>query len=290
MTVGLLTTNYNTYELSTKCIENCLRFADDTIDKFVVVDDCSNEKFDVEFDNVTLIRNVENKGLVKSLNVGLAALDTDLVILFDSDAWPLEKYIERTKAYFRDNPKVGIAAYEIENAEGQPTAVFEPEPDAMSVVLGQKLHKYYQSKFNKNPKLITVYTCAMVIRKEVLQEIGGFDENYDWLELDHDICMRAIRKGWHIGVMPIKAFHKGSGTPQLVSKRLIRFYKNRVMLLKKFNKYPLGPLLNMIIIGRLSIEYVFINVLGRFKYSEEVRKDKAYSRSKLISLFVNGTI
>ncbi|UEG52658.1 glycosyltransferase [Mucilaginibacter daejeonensis] len=290
MTVGLITTNYNTWELTSKCIENCMAFADDTIEQFVVIDDHSTQPFENQFKNIKLIRNSENLGLVKSLNKGLQAVDTDLVILFDSDAWPLENYILRTKQYFDEHPEVGIAAYTTENASGRPAIAYEPEPDAMSLILGQKLHGYYQKLFNNEPKQITVYTCAMVLRKEVIQQVGGFDESYDWLELDHDICMSAIRKGWKIGIIPVRAFHKGSGTPQKVSKRVIRFYQNRMKLLKKFNKYPAKYLLNTLIVSRLMVEYLSINTIGRFKMSNEIREDKSYSRSKLISMFLKGEV
>jgi GT2 family glycosyltransferase len=290
MTVGLLTTNYNTAALTTKCISNCLLYADDKIDQFTVVDDCSTELFENSFKNVRVLRNDQNSGLVKSLNKGLKVTLTDLVILFDSDAWPLENYIVKTKKFFQDHPETGIAAYTTENGNGKATSSFEPEPNAMSVLLGQKLHGYYQKYLIQNPKHITVYTCAMVIRKEVIAQIGGFDENYDWLELDHDICMSAIRKGWDIGIIPVRAYHKGSGTPQKVGNRVIRFYLNRIKLLKKFNKYPAKYLLNSIIVSRLTIEYLLINTVGRVKFSHEVREDKSYSRSKLIRLFFTGKI
>lgn len=290
MTVGLLTTNYNTAELTLKCITNCLNFADDKIDQFTVVDDCSTEVFENPFENVMLIRNPQNMGLVKSLNKGLSVTDTDLIILFDSDAWPLESYIKQTKIFFEQNPTIGIAAYRTYNDKGDITASFEPEPNALSVLFGQKLHGFYQKHLNKNRSDITVYTCAMVIRREALAEVGGFDENYDWLELDHDICMSASRKGWGIGLIPVRAYHKGSGTPQRVGNRVIRFYTNRIKLLKKFNKYPVKYLLNSIITTRLILEYLYINTLGRIIFSNNVREDKSYSRSKLIGLFFNGKI
>lgn len=290
MTIGILTTNYNTWSMSSQCISNCLKFADAKIDKFIVVDDCSTENFTNNFEGVEVLRNPVNMGLTKSLNRGLQSLGTDLVIIFDSDAWPLEPYIAETIAYFKNNPKVGIAAYETINDRGDKAASSEPEPDAMSLVLGQKLHTYYQRAFSKNVKSITLYTCAMVIRKEVIEQVGGFDESYDWLELDHDICMAATRKGWEMGSIPVTAYHKGSGTAQKVSKRVIRFYKNRLKLLKKFDKYPAAGLLNILISGRLMAEYLLINTVGRIRMNEEIRKDKSHSRSELIRLFLTGRI
>jgi GT2 family glycosyltransferase len=66
MTVGLITTNYNTTELTSKCISNCLQYADDNIDQFTVVDDCSTELFENTFKGVQLLRNPQNMGLIKA--------------------------------------------------------------------------------------------------------------------------------------------------------------------------------------------------------------------------------
>ena len=290
MSIGILITNYNTWNLTSKSIESCLRFADLPIDKFVVVDDHSTEEFVNQFNEITLVRNSENLGLVRSLNLGLSHLNTDLIIIFDSDAGPLENYLQKTKQYFADNPQIGIAAYQTERADGQVADSFEPEPNAVSVILGQQLHTYYRKYFERKPASITVYTCAMVIRKEVLQDIGGFDENYDWLELDNDFCMRAIRRQWEIGVIPVRAYHLGSGTAQKVGDRVIRYYKNRVKLLRKFGKYPAADLLNLVVALRFCIEFAVIKTLGKLIYDADRLNDKTDSRLKLIKLFWSGNI
>ncbi|MDR3697541.1 glycosyltransferase [Mucilaginibacter sp.] len=290
MQVGILVTNYNTWDLTSKCIENCLNYADTFIDQFVVVDDCSTVQFENQFKQITLIKNPANAGLAHSLNKGIFTLNTELIFIFDSDAWPLENFIIKTQQYFFSNPKIGIATFETENLSGKRSASYETEPGAISLVLGQQLYSRYQKYFTRRTSDITVYTCAMVIRKKVIEQVGGFDENYDWLELDHDICMSAKRKGWEIGVMPLRAFHKGSGTAQEVSERVIRYYENRLKLLRKFNKYPVGKLLNTLIIIRLSFEYFAINTIGRIKYNKKTIADKSFSRSSLVKRFLNGSI
>ena len=288
MELGILVTNYNTWELTSTCIENCLKYADSTIDQFVVVDDNSTEKFDHDFDEIELIQNKRNLGLIRSLNKGLNQMETELILILDSDAWPLENYINGIKKFFSENPDVGIATFQTENSEGNSSNSFEAEPGALSLILGQQLYRIYIKNFLKNPKEINVFTCAMVIRRKVLDEIGLFDENFDWLELDHDICMRASRKGWQIQIMPIRAFHKGSGTPQQVGQRVVRFYKNRWYLLRKFNKIRLENLTAMLISFRLSLELILVWSIGPLYYRDRsIVKDKAYSRRKMISYFLS---
>ncbi|MCH4822762.1 glycosyltransferase [Gramella lutea] len=288
MELGILVTNYNTWELTSTCIRNCVKYADSAIDQFVVVDDNSTEKFENHFDEIELIQNKRNLGLIRSLNKGLNQIETDLILILDSDAWPLENYITQIKKFFSENPEVGIATFQTENAKGKPSQSFEAEPGALSLILGQQLYRIYIKYFMKNPDEINVFTCAMVIRRKVLDEIGLFDENFDWLELDHDICMRASRKGWKIQVMPLRAFHKGSGTPQQVGKRVVRFYKNRWYLLRKFRKVKLENLTAILISFRLSIELLLIWSIGPLYYKDRSTvQDKAYSRRKMISYFLS---
>jgi GT2 family glycosyltransferase len=287
MSIGILITNYNTWGMTCRAIENCLRYADSPVQKFVVVDDNSTESFENSFgDKIDLVKNEKNLGLTRSLNKGLAILQTDLVIIFDSDAWPLENYVSQVKAYFNRYPETGIAAFSTENTDGQPSAAYEAEPGAMSIILGQKLHEIYRKLLGKKNTAITVYTCAIVIRRAVLEQIGNFDEHYDWLELDNDFCMRATRSGWNIGVMPIKAFHKGSGTAQKVSHRVIRFHKNRWYLLTKFKKIKYKNPVAVLICTRLSLEYVAILLGGILYYRKmEIVKDKLLSRQQLLKYF-----
>lgn len=286
--LGILVTNYNTWSLTGTCIKNCLKYADSEIDQFLVVDDCSTESFENTFEEIELIRNQTNQGLIKSLNLGLKNMKTDLILILDSDAWPLEDYIQKIKNYFTENPDVGIATFKTINGNGEESDSYEAEPGALSLILGQQLHRLYLNKFLKKPQNINVFTCAMVIRKRVLEEIGLFDENFDWLELDHDLCMRASRKGWKIEVMPIRAFHRGSGTPQKVGQRVVRFYKNRWYLLRKFKKVKFEYPTALLICFRLSLEYILLSTIGPLYYKNmEIVKDKIYSRKKMIQYFMS---
>jgi GT2 family glycosyltransferase len=291
MTLGILVTNYNTWELTSQCIKKCVEYAEDPFDQFLVVDDFSSEVPGCFPAEIKLIRNKRNLGLIRSLNKGLKNIDSDLILLLDSDAWPLENYVKDIKKFFQENPKVGIATFKTFNSVGIASASFEAEPGVLSLILGQQLYQWYLNYFVKNPKHFNVFTCAMVLRKEVLEDIGLFDKNFDWLELDHDICMRASRRGWEIGVMPLKAFHKGSGTPQKVSHRVIRFYRNRWYLLKKFDKIRMPFLVACIICLRLGFEFFLIWTLGAIYYRDiEVVMDKANSRKEIIKYFFNQVI
>jgi GT2 family glycosyltransferase len=125
----------------------------------------------------------------------------------------------------------------------------------------------------------------MAVRKTAFQELNGFDENFDWLDLDHDFSMRMNRSHWKVAVAPgPRAFHEGSGTPQLTRNRLLRFYKTRWYLLGKFNRIPAKKLIKVLILGRLCAEYLILLGLGPLLFrNKAVREDKVQGRRELLS-------
>ena len=44
--------------------------------------------------------------------------------------------------------------------------------------------------------------CCMLIRREVIEQIGGFDERFFMYYEENDLCQRARRRGWRVAVAP----------------------------------------------------------------------------------------
>ncbi|HYO15548.1 MAG TPA: glycosyltransferase [Thermoanaerobaculia bacterium] len=285
LTLGVVVTNYNTRDLTGRCLEKILAYREG-IDRILVVDDASPEGPPVPPDPAVEVRvNPANLGLVRSLNLAIRALGTDVAVLFDSDAYPLNEFPQRVRQLFGDDPDLGIAGFATVDEDGRPTGSTEAEPDAASLVLGQRLHALWTRLLpGSGDGLGSVYTCAMAVRTRAFEELGGFDEAFDWLDLDHDLCMRANRSRWRVAHAPeIVAFHRGSGTPQAVRHRVQRFYKNRWLLLRKFGKIRHPRLVRSLVLARLGAEYAALRLLGRAVARDpEALRDKLEGRRAVI--------
>jgi len=140
------------------------------------------------------------------------------------------------------------------------------------VILGQRKHDWLETlnrPFEKNPNCgisctlkqyspvteshFAIFFCAMIHRK-VIDAIGLVSEDYGTGgHEDTDYCIRAERAGFtidqevplewsheanmHIGSFPL--YHKGEGTvhdPNLVQNWESIFYKNKLLLAKKYNQ------------------------------------------------------
>ncbi len=282
-TIGVVVTNYNTWPLTCRCLDAVLALGG--VDRVVVVDDASNSPPPRALDSrVELLVNAGNQGLCRSLNRGVRECGTDVVVLFDSDAYPLVEFAGPLRAAFAADPILALVGFTTEGRGGRRTASWEEEPDVLGLVLGQRLDAIRRRL--RPPRRaagrLSVYTCAMAVRREAFLATGGFDEAFDWLDLDHDLSMRLRRAGYHLAVLSdLVAFHEGGGAPQATGERVLRSYKNRWLLLRKHGKIRRPGLVRALVLLRLQAEWLLLRLLGVLR-RHGGWEEKSVSRRALI--------
>jgi len=285
MTIGVVVTNYNSWNIALRCVDAHLRVAGHAIERIILVDDHSDRQLDRPLHpKVTVIRNDRNLGFVKSVNVGFKNLGSDIVMLFDADAYPLMDYSNAVLTRFRSDCKLGVIGFTTYDSNRKITGSCEGEPSALRLVLGHKLDSWYLKFFVRRPEDRIVYSCAMAVRKAAFDEVAGFDENLDWLDPDTDLCLKLRSRGWEVEhSSEVTAFHEGGGTAQTTSDRVLRFYKNRWYLLKKHGKIKSVFIARNLILLRLRAEYLTLLLLGNLLYrNREIARDKLLGRRRVL--------
>lgn len=288
LSIAVLLTNHNTWDLAQRCVTACFNVDSGNFQSLLVYDDASTVEFTGDFpEGVNLHRGHPNRGLTKSLNAAFSMIAEDIVVLFDSDAYPLTPFCASIRSMFAADADLGLVALQTLGANGRPTQSIDVEPNAWGLVLGQALSAKFHRWITARSVGMTVFTCAMAVRTTAFRHLNGFDEAFDWLDLDHDFSMRMRRAGWKIGIASdSRAFHEGGGTPQLTSKRVERFYRNRWYLLNKFSRIRFRSLARATILARLWLELGILVFAGRFIFSEPaVLRDKIAGRRNLIHIF-----
>lgn len=287
-TYSVLITNYNTWLLTNRCIQAVNQWSKHNIKQILVVDDASSEVmpgYISKLKQVKVIRNTENRGYVASVNRGFSELQEDIVILLDSDAYPLMDLTEALCQAFTTNPKLGAVGFQLVDEDGKPTGSHDKVPTAIELLLGQTLASRIRSYLPfKNKQIICLYSCAIAVRREAFEEIGGFDEGFDFLDADIDFSMRLQQAGWQVQIMPeLRVFHTGGGSPQSTAKRVLRFHRNRWRLLSKHQLLPVPNLLKIGLAIRHVSEYIILKIGGQFLIQDSIRlQDKLYSRQQLL--------
>lgn len=294
MKVSIVIPNYNTWELVQRNVDACLEVDKPYIHEIIVVDDCSPSQNFIKFDDkVRVIRNEINLQYTAAVNVGLKAADGDIVVLLDSDAYPIASFLDNLIRIYKLNHSIGCIGFKTVDRSGNDTGNILPEPSILSLISGQKIHKMLR-KFNPfESKRILPFSCAVSFRKIMLEDIGYLDETFPVLEADHEMSMRIYRSNrWILLYEPsICIYHTGGGSISLNSKRVISFYKYRWQLLRRYNKIQFPLLVKAIIILRFLIEQGVLYIQFFFSIGKkDTIVDKIDGRRDLIKYFTKSQL
>ncbi len=164
----------------------------------VVVDDGSAEPIRVPDDPVVrLLRLPENRGPAHARNRGAALAATEFVAFLDGDTVPRPGWDGVLRARFAD-PTVAAVAPRIVGLEAAPWT----RPVARYAGLHSSLDMGPRPGAARpgNP-VAYVPSAAMLVRRSVFEEIGGFDEALRVAE-DVDFCWRLAGAGWTVRYEP----------------------------------------------------------------------------------------
>jgi GT2 family glycosyltransferase len=295
LSVSVLITNYNTCPDAERCARSAVEHSGNVLDTVLIVDDCSDTTAPDDLPApIEVLRNETNQGYVRSVNIGMARLDTDLVILLDSDAEPLMDVVPGVQEAFRSNADLGALSLHLVDREGNPTGAVSPEPTVRQYVLGQKLGAMVRQARDTDatppPERMCIHSCGIGIRRAAFEDIGGFDEGFDFLDADTDFSMRLRQAGWELAKSDdLVAYHEGGGSPQSTAKRVVRHHRNRWRLLKKHGKLRRPTVIKLLLFLRHLLEYGLLRVAGDFVASDpDIRQDKLAGRQRLLRTVWDG--
>jgi GT2 family glycosyltransferase len=133
---------------------------------------------------VRLIRNSENRGFCAANNQGFAAAEGELIALLNNDAEAEPCWLAALAKAFSGGSRVGMAASKI-LVHGDPTRIDKAGhlmyPDGQNRGRGTGETDYGQ--YDRQQETIWPDGCAAMYRKEMLERIGGFDEDFSLMAM-----------------------------------------------------------------------------------------------------------
>lgn len=192
----------------------------------------------------TFIPNAENRGCAGGNNVGWRASGGDLVVFVNPDVVVTPGWLDPLVAAFESDPALGIAGSKLLYPE---SATIQHAggilyPNGMVDHIGNGEEDVGQ--FDEVDEVDYVTGASMAVRRRVLEDLGGFDEDFNPAYFEEtDLCWRARRAGWKVRMVPASvAFHHESTILQRKSPRFLwLFYRARMRFVVK--NYSWGALL-----------------------------------------------
>jgi len=216
--------------------------------ELIVVDnnssDGSVEAIRREFPEVKLVAQSENRGFAGGVNPGVDIATQPLVLLLNTDAHTSRQSIEEVAAYMGRMPEVGVVGPQILTPDHRPQSSAWREPSLMGLALNAlglskievlNFERYQGKQFAEPSEVDCVSGCAMMIRRDLIVELGGFDENYFMYFEETDFCVRARRRGKRVHHAPVGEFvHEEGGTAKIVRLRtFLDFRRSQILFHRK---------------------------------------------------------
>jgi len=273
-------------DLAENAPENAIRI------EVIVVDadsqDGSAEAVRDQYSWAQVIEPGWNVGFAFGNNIGMQASKGRYVLLLNPDTEVLGDALARLTHYLDSHPEVGVVGPQLLNDDGTvqssrrrfptlATAFFEStwlQPAAPRRVL----KRYYCLDGGDNETLHVdwVAGAAVMVRRDVVEQVGGLDESFFMYSEELDWQRRIKAAGWEVVYFPeAKIIHYGGkSSEQVVARRDIAFHTSKIRYFRKYHGWAAAATLWLFLLGN----YVWQVLLEAAKWLVGHKRDLRKAR------------
>jgi GT2 family glycosyltransferase len=272
--IDIVIVNWNSGMLLRKCIESIQKYGSKYVNRLIVVDNSSSDASlnDINYDDAIIIYAGENLGFGKACNLGAQKSNSKYLLFLNPDAALYPDTLESVLIFMNKplNADVGICGVQLVDSSSHVSRNCTRFPAywafvAHAIGIDKLLPStgYFMSEWahDSTRDVDHVIGAFYLVRRQLFEAIGGFDEQFFVYLEDLDFSYRAHQAGWQsVYLTDVQAYHAGGGTSnQVKAKRL--FYSLRSRLLYAFKHFHLLGAL-VVLLTTLFIEPISRSVLA----------------------------
>lgn len=213
--VSVIIVNYNRTDLTRKAVSSVIRFSPDA--EIIVVDN-SPVKDDarilaVEFPVIKFIGLSKNEGFGYANNRGAETAQGKYFFFLNNDAFLMEDTPQILAAFCEENPNIGIVAPKLIYPDGSFQISWGSDPSIINEWRIRRMHRRFEEKdhtyisriekrFSSTTSMDWLTGAALMVRKDVYNMVGGFDEKYFMYFEDSDLCKQVRSMDYSIFYVP----------------------------------------------------------------------------------------
>jgi len=195
-------------------LDRCLIALGEEVDELVVVANLPGPEPALP-PNATLTTNERPVGFAANANRGMAATTAPFVVIANPDAVAEASAVRTLTRFAVDNPRCGIAGPQLRYPDG----AWQPSRRSFPTVSGtlvrrtplrvlfppqrlQRNHYRLDERPDEPVPADWMLGAFLLLRREMVADLGGFDEAFPLYGEDIDLCYRAAKAGWERWYVP----------------------------------------------------------------------------------------
>lgn len=254
MDLSIITVSYNVSALLAECLASIYAGFSDTPLRYEiwVIDNASRDESPKivrqRFPQVHLIVNDENRGFAAACNQGIVNSQGRYVLLLNPDTRVLDNALGLLVDFMEENHRAGMVGAQLLHADGsfQHSAFRFPGLAQLFLDFFPLNHRLLNSRLNgRYPRWLYErgrpfpidhpLGAAMMVRREVIEQVGMLDERFFMYCEEIDWAMRIRQAGWEIYCVPqAKIVHYvAQSTQQFRDQMFVALWRSRYLLFEK---------------------------------------------------------
>jgi GT2 family glycosyltransferase len=189
------------------------------VDDLLVIANIPGSVEDVP-EGVRVLNNERSLGFAANANRGIAETAGEFVVLGNPDAIPEPEAVARLLAFAQTRPRCGVAGPRMLGIDGAQIPSRRRFPTVGGTLVRrtplrrlfpplkrQRLHYHLDESPSEPVPADWLLGGFLLLRRAMLDELGGFDAGFRLYGEDIDLCYRAAKAGWERWYVPAAVVH-----------------------------------------------------------------------------------
>lgn len=240
--LSIILVNYN----GSKFLYNCLRSIEAFFNSYnyevIIVDNFSTDNsiqiIKDNFPSFQLICSQTNLGFGKANNLAFRVSKGSYLLFLNTDTLLSENTPQMLLKYLQSNPNIGAVSPKIIFEDGRYQLSCGNLPNLIIEILDKfkyaldnyyhfMLSKFYDRQYSTEREVGWLTGACLMMRRDVFEQIGGFDENFFMYFEDKDICKRVKELGYKVVYYPqTTIIHLLGGSSHGIKKSVNTYYRS----------------------------------------------------------------
>ena len=195
---------------------------------------------------IEALENEHPLGYAANLNRGLARTRGDAMLAANPDAVPEPGAVAALRDFMQAHPRCGVAGPGMVYPDGRPQPSRRRFPTVTGTVVRRtplrKLLRQRRHYHLDEPQPTEPVQCDwmlggfLLLRRSMLEELGGFDEGFRLYGEDIDLQYRAMRAGWERWYVPaavVRHAHQAMTDRRLLTRRTLWHWRGILRFVRK---------------------------------------------------------
>jgi len=225
-------------------LDRCLAALAPQVEELVVVANPPAPAVDAR-----LLVNDEPLGFAANANQGIAATSAPFVVVANPDTEAHTGSVERLREFAEDHPRAGVVGPQLQFADGR----WQPSRRRFPTIRGTLVRRtplrkalrpetrqvdHYQldERPTKPAPADWMLAAFLLLRREMLDDLGGFDPGFRLYGEDIDLCYRAAQAGWERWYVPeavVAHAHAAVTDHRFLTRRTIWHWRGVLRFVRK---------------------------------------------------------